>query len=243
MNSLATFAIAAHGGLDRWKQFEAVSAHLVQGGVLWQLKGQAGTLDVTNVTVGLRTEWASHAPFGTPDRKSRFEPGRVTLETVDGTILGELREPRRSFAGHTLQTPWINTQLAYFAGCAMWTYLNTPFLLAWPGVDSEELTPWKENGETWRRLSIRFPDTVATHSTKQTLYFDASGLLKRHDYDVEIAGGTPGAHYPSTYVEVSEIKFPTVRRIFARQPDGTVVREPLVVSIDLSDIQLTPIKR
>jgi hypothetical protein len=61
MNSLATFAIAAHGGLDRWKQFEAVSAHLVRGGGLWQLKGQSGTLDVTNVTVGLGTEWARKA--------------------------------------------------------------------------------------------------------------------------------------------------------------------------------------
>jgi hypothetical protein len=54
MNSLAKLAIDAHGGLDRWKQFETVSAHLVQGGMLWQIKGQAGTLDKTNVTVGLR---------------------------------------------------------------------------------------------------------------------------------------------------------------------------------------------
>ena len=56
MNALAQFAIDAHGGLDRWKKFETVSAHLVQGGVLWQVKGQAGTLDETNVTVGLRSE-------------------------------------------------------------------------------------------------------------------------------------------------------------------------------------------
>jgi hypothetical protein len=62
--------------------------------------------------------------------------------------------------------------------------------------------------------------------------------LKRHDYDVEIAGGTPGAHYIGDYVEVSGIKFPTARRIFARQADGSVNREPLVVSIDLSNIEL-----
>jgi hypothetical protein len=40
MNALAKLAIDAHGGLNRWKQFEKLSAHLVQGGVLWQLKGQ-----------------------------------------------------------------------------------------------------------------------------------------------------------------------------------------------------------
>jgi hypothetical protein len=51
-------------------------------------------------------------------------------------------------------------------------------------------------------LDTRDPDRVAlvyTEDTRwrnraefrQTLYFDESGLLKRHDYDVEIAGGTP----------------------------------------------------
>jgi len=62
--------------------------------------------------------------------------------------------------------------------------------------------------------------------------------VRRHDYDVEIAGDTPGAHYMGACVEVSGIKFPTVQRIFARQADGSVNRDPLVVSIDLSNIQL-----
>jgi hypothetical protein len=193
MNSLAKLAIETHGGLDRWSKFDKVSADLEQGGVLWHLKGQAGTLDKTNVAVGLRSEWASHSPFGKAGRRSKFEPGRVALEAADGVVLEELREPRKSFAGHTLETPWTELQLAYFAGCAMWTYLNTPFLLAWPGVTSEELSPWKENGESWRRLSVGFPDSIATHSSRQTLYIDESGHLKRHDYDVEIAGGAPGA--------------------------------------------------
>jgi hypothetical protein len=239
MNSIAKFLIDAHGGLDRWKQFEKMSAHLVQGGVLWPLKGQAGKLDDTNVTVGLRTEWGSHSPFGAPDRKSKFEPDRVAIEAADGRVLDELREPRKSFAGHSLQTPWTDLQLAYFVGTAMWTYLNMPFVLAWPGVACEELSSWSENGESWGRLEITFPDTIATHCSRQTLYFDKAGLLKRHDYDVEIAGNTPGAHYMDSYIEVSGIKIPTVHRIFARQPDASVNRDPLVVSIDISNIQLS----
>jgi hypothetical protein len=46
------------------------------------------------------------------------------------------------------------------------------------------------------------------------------------------------AHYIDAYVEVSGIKFPTVRRVFSRQEDGSIIREPLVISIDLSNIQL-----
>jgi hypothetical protein len=41
MSGLATLAMNAHGGLDRWRQFKTVSAHLLQGGVLWKLKGHA----------------------------------------------------------------------------------------------------------------------------------------------------------------------------------------------------------
>lgn len=239
MIRLKELAIEAHGGLQRWQQFEQVSADLLQGGVLWPLKGQPQTLERTTVTVGLQKEWASHAPFSADDRRSRFEPGRVALEAGDGTVLEELLQPRASFTGHKLQTPWSDLQLAYFAGCAMWTYLNIPFLLAWPGVETEELEPWHADDGDWRRLAVRFPADIATHSTVQTLYFDGEGLLKRHDYDVEIAGNTPGAHIIESYAEVSGIKFPTRRRIYARQPDGSFGTDPLVVSIDLSNIRLS----
>jgi len=238
MDSLAKLAIDAHGGLDRWRQFETLSAHLSQGGALWGIKGQAGTLDDTNVTVGLRQEWASHSPFGGTDRRTRFEAGRVALEAADGAVLEELLAPRRSFAGHTLQTPWTDLQLAYFAGCAMWTYLNTPFLLAWPGVESAELSPWQEAGETWRRLEARFPETIATHSAKQTFYFDTAGLLKRHDYDVEIAGGSPGAHYIDAYTEASGITVPSAHRIFVRQDNVGFRQGSVIVSIDVSKLRL-----
>lgn len=239
MNELAKLAIEAHGGLEHWNSFTTLSAHLIQGGVLWAAKGKAGVLDDVTVTVDLRNEKASHWPFGSPDRRSRFEPQRVALENANGKVLEELLRPRSSFQGHTLETPWSDLQLAYFAGYAMWTYLNTPFLLARSGVESEEVEPWQEAGETWRRLKVRFPADIATHSTEQTLYFDQQGLLKRHDYDVEISGGTAAAHYVSDLKEFSGIVFPTKRKIFPRQLDGRPAPEPLVVSIDLDQIVLS----
>ena len=45
MTDLATFAMDAHGGLERWRQLKTISARLLQGGVLWKLKGQEGVLD------------------------------------------------------------------------------------------------------------------------------------------------------------------------------------------------------
>jgi hypothetical protein len=238
MKNLVELAIDAHGGLDRWEHYRTLSADLVVGGVLWPLKGQSDVLAEATVTVGLTDQWASHRPFGAPDRKSRFEPHRVAIETDDGAVLEELDEPRASFAGHQLETQWNRLQLAYFAGYAMWGYLNLPFALARPDVHSEELSQWEEDGERWRRLKVTFPETIATHSKEQTLYFDRNGLLKRHDYDVDIAGGSSAAHYVGDYQAYSGLMFPTRRRVFPRLPDGKAMAEPLLVSIDLSNIVL-----
>ena len=237
MNELAKQATVAHGGLERWKRFTTLSAHLIDGGGLWAAKGKAEVLADTTVTVGLREQTASHWPFGSPDRRSRFEPDRVALEDANGKVVEELLHPRSSFKGHA--TLWSDLQLAYFAGYAMWTYLNVPFLLARPGVESEEGEPWRESGETWRRLHVHFPADIATHSTEQTLYFDQQGLLRRHDYNVEIDGTAGAAHYVYDHKEFSGIVFPTKRRVFRRQPDGHPAPEPLIISIDLDRIALS----
>ena len=71
------------------------------------------------------------------------------------------------------------------------------------GVSTEELSPWHEDGETWRRLKVTFPPSIATHSTVQTFYIDSEGLLKRHDYDTEVLGDSPAAHYVHDYEQVS----------------------------------------
>ena len=80
---------------------------------------------------------------------------------------------------------------------------------------------------------------LATHSTVQTFYFDTAGLLGRHDYDAEVLGGTPAAHYVHDYQEFSGILVPTRRRVLARTPDGTPVPDPLIVTIDLTEMEFT----
>jgi hypothetical protein len=235
---LAQFAIEAHGGLERWNRFSTISAHLIQGGVFWGAKGKADVLRDVTVKVDLRNEKVSHWPFGSEDRRSRFEPQRVALENANGEVIEELLQPRSSFKGHTFETPWTDLRLAYFVGCAMWTYLSTPFFLARPDIQSEEIEQWQEGGETWRRMKVRFPKDIATHSTEQILYFDQQGLLKRHDYHVEISGDIAAAHYVSDIKKFSGIVFPTKHRIFGLQPDGHAAPEPLVVSIDIDQLVL-----
>jgi len=238
MNAIAQSIIDAHGGLTQWRKFTQVRAVLIQGGALWSLKGQSGTLDRTTVTVATDRQWASHAPFGPVAAKSEFTGDRIFLLDREGHAIQALEKPRGSFEGHTLETPWDALQLAFFAGCAMWTYLNTPFVLAWDGVECEEVGEWTEQGETWRKILVRYPASLEVFSKVQAIYVGADHLVRRLDYDVEIAGNTPGAHYVSDYITVSGIRIPTRRRIYPRLPDGNSVAEPLVVSIDLSGITL-----
>ena len=85
---------------------------------------------------------------------------------------------------------------------------------------------------------MTWPSYLATHSPEQTLYVGADGLFRRHDYDVEIAA-TSGAHYISDYAKVAGLMVPTRHRIFPQSPDGQALKDPLVISIDVSEIAFT----
>jgi hypothetical protein len=108
-----------------------------------------------------------------------------------------------------------------------------------PGFQTSELEPWHEAGQHRRRLRVTWPTYLATHNSEQTMYFDDDGLLARDDYDVEISGGVSAAQYVSDHDNVAGIKLPTRHRVFPRNPDGQSLTEPLVVSIDLSEIAFT----
>lgn len=122
------------------------------------------------MTVRLHEQWASVRPFSAPDRRTAFTPGRVAVEKTDGTVVAERLDPRASFAGHTLFTPWDPLHRAYFNGYALWTYLTTPFLLAMPGVVLAGIGELREGGEKWLGLRAAFPDGIATHSRTQDFY-------------------------------------------------------------------------
>jgi hypothetical protein len=235
MTDLLDHVVQAHGGLKRWDELESVSAHLAQGGVTWEMVGQKGVLDDVFVTASLHEERVSHYPFGAAGR-SVFTPERVAIENDDGTVIEALDQPRASFAGHALESPWTTPQLAYFVGTAMWTYLTQPFTFTLPGFETAELEPWQENGEQWRRLRVAWPSNLASLNTVLTVYVGEDGLIRREDYDVAIMGGSAGAHYMSGYTQVAEIMLPTGHRILPRTPEGQALTEPLLISIDLSEI-------
>jgi hypothetical protein len=68
----------------------------------------------------------------------------------------------------------------------------------------------------------------------------ASGLrpdLQARPCERNVAGGTPAAHYVSALTGVSGIVVPTKHTILPRHPDGSSAPTPVVVSIDISEIE------
>ncbi len=236
MNDLLELALKAHGGLDRWNELKSVTVNASITGAIWYIKSKPDILKDVIITAKTRSEYLT-MDFPGQNKRTIFEPGWNAIETADGMVLESRDDPESAFIGQTLETPWDDLHVAYFSGEALWTYLTTPFLYTYPGFVTEELAPWQEDGEEWRRLQITFPESIASHTRQQISYFGPDGLLRRHDYTVDILGGGTGANYACAYRDVDGIIVPTKRRVYAYEGDHVPVSEPLLVAIDMGDIR------
>jgi hypothetical protein len=163
-----------------------------------------------------------------------FVPDRVWITDGERRVIEDRRNPRASFAGHVHSTPWDQLQRLYFTSYALWNYLSTPFLFTRPGFGLRELEPHQEGGDVWRRLLVRFPTDIPTHSDEQTFYFNEKGLLQRVDYVTDVAGGI-GAHYCYDHLSFGGIVFPT-RRVVTRKEIHSFLSNPTGALLLLSDI-------
>jgi len=230
MNSLLDIAVTAHGGLDRWNQVKSITVDSSITGAVWHMKNQGDALKDIRFEVDTKRELLT-IDFVGQDRRSVFEPDRVEIQRSDGTLIDALDDPEKSFDGHQFETPWDDLHLAYFVGEALWTYLNTPFLYTWPGFATEEIASIEVNGETWRRLKVTFPDHIKSHTREQISCFGPDGLLRRHDFTIDVNAGAPAMLYATDYRDVDGIVIPTKRRAWL--DDDQLVP---AVAIDMGEI-------
>jgi hypothetical protein len=238
VNELLDLAVKAHGGLERWNKVAAIEVAASITGAIWFVKDKGDFLKKVIVTAETRSEHLT-VDFPGQNKRAIFRPNRAVIETADGTVIEARDDPERSFEGQQRETPWDDVHVAYFAGEALWTYLNTPFLYTHEGFATEEIPSIQVEGETWRRLKVTFPDNVKSHTRQQISCFGPDGLLRRHDYTVDILGGATGLNYASDYRNVDGIIVPTKRRVYAYEGDYQLVKEPLLVAIDMGTITLT----
>ncbi|MDB5610226.1 MAG: hypothetical protein JWP25_7126 [Bradyrhizobium sp.] len=235
MDDLLNKAVAAHGGLARWRQLSTLRANMSITGAIWPAKNQPDALVNIRVETQLHSQ---HVLIHQVQRKRKliFTPQRVAMETESGEVLGSRDNPRRAFAGQTQFSPWDDLHLAYFCGYALWTYLTTPFLYTNPGFLAKEIQPWDEDGQRWRVLHVAFPEHIVSHSHLQSSYVGDDGLLRRHEYSVDVMGGAHGLNYASDYRDFDGIMVPTKRRIYASDDRKQKIPAPLLIAIDIDDV-------
>jgi hypothetical protein len=238
MPSLLDQAIAAHGGMKLWRELSRLRVRFSAGGLLFVSKWKRHALhDIDGLIDLSRPPTAVLSPYPGPGQRGVFEPDRVWVESENGTILKERRNPRESFRGLRRVLWWDRLDVLYFAGYALWNYLCAPFIFAEPGFVAEEIEPWDEENERWRRLRVTFPPTVPTHCQEQVFYFDARTLLRRLDYTPEVVGAwARAAHYCFDHKVFAGLMVPTRRRVVPRRPDDRARVGPTLVWIEVKDV-------
>jgi hypothetical protein len=235
--SLLKEAIDAHGGLDHWQRFKGVASTIITGGLLWDIKKAHIIRTPRRATSEFRRQWTRVSPFGDPDWTMTWVPEHVEFTDSTGKIVAQRDNGRDAF-DRRYDAPWDSLNLAYFNGYAMWTYHALPFVFAEPGYEARDIEPIADNGEMLRGLTVRFPEGIHSHSREQRFYFGSDGLLRRHDYEVDVWADTPAVHFLSDYVAVDGLKFPRRRSAFLRRPNGRPDLDVNLVTIDLSDYTL-----
>ncbi|MDT5233151.1 MAG: hypothetical protein QOI39_3651, partial [Mycobacterium sp.] len=190
MTDLLGSVLDAHGGLDRWQRATSLQANLSLGGPFWASKGWPDVYADQRVTLDTRSLRIAFEPFPSPGRRSEFTvaPERLDIVDGDGDVLESRHNPRATFPPTEAGQRWDAIQTSYFTSCAVWNYLTEPFVFTYAGVTTEEITPWTEDGERWRRLAVTFPANLPNHNPDQVFYYGDDFMLRRMDYQPEVTG-------------------------------------------------------
>jgi hypothetical protein len=236
--------LEAHGGLDRWRAAERITARVRSGGLLLRTRVPGNRFADYRLSVEVHEPRAALEPFPRDGLRGVLEQGTPRIEDTAGALIESRPDPGPEFSGLSglrRNLRWDALDATYFAGYAMWNYLTTPLLLTRDEVTVREGEPWTEGGETWQRLEAEFGGGLDTHSPRQTFYFDAQRRLRRHDYVARVVGSwAHAAHYCDDHAQAGGLVFPTRRRVRPVGLRNRALPGPTLVSLDLSEIHVEP---
>jgi hypothetical protein len=191
--------------------------------------------------VDVRPEHITFAPFTGHGLSSVLDvyPERVAIVSTDGRVTDERDQPRESFplTFDYFETNWDAIQVAYFTSAAVWNYRTQPFGLTYPGVEVEEIEPWHQDSETWRRVAVTFPASNANHNPKPVFYYGDDFMQRRMDSSPQVTGNPPIAHYTDEYKTFDGFLFPTRRRVHLHDPSGIANPDLAVITMDVGTVK------
>ena len=97
---LLDLAVKAHGGLDRWNKVKAIKVAASITGAIWFVKGKGDALKNVVLTANTRDERLT-VDFPGQDKRAVFEPNRIVIETMSGTLIEARDNPESVVRGTT----------------------------------------------------------------------------------------------------------------------------------------------
>jgi hypothetical protein len=235
--ALAEHAIAAHGGMTAWEQVGEIVVQISSGGFAFASKLQGHAVRGVKTRVATSGQHVVFEGYPADGQRGILEAdGSVRIETAACAVTAARENARAAFGDLRHRLWWDRLDILYFGTYAIWTYVSTPFVFLREGYELRELAPWDERGERWRRLAVRFPERVHTHSREQVFYIDEAGLIRRHDYTAEPFGGwAKAAHYCFDHRRFDGLLLPTRRLVYPRRADNRPRSRPRLVWIEVSE--------
>jgi hypothetical protein len=230
--TLLNDAIEASGGLAKWNRLKRFTLQLSIAGELVAGADRSPRFKEIVAEGSTRRQLVRLTGFADPGVCGVYRPDRVDIENADGNVLRTWRAAHPIFRPRASDGLVDEMQLVFMCGLSIWRDLTSPFVLAHPDVTTEELSPWAEQGQVWRRMRATLPKRFGAH--EQTFYFDSSGLQRRTDRDLY---GVRVADYSWAHQEFGGIVLATLRRSLGLAADGTVAAKPSLFDVEIFDAE------
>ena len=175
--------LAAHGGLDRWRQFEAIDVDVTTGGLAFAAHVQPSLR--TTARVATREPLVALSPYRRWPR-GVFQRDRVFIEDASGRVMAERKNPRARMGRGRRLLWWDPLDTLYFVGYALSNYVRSPFLFCQGGFRVASAGVATFGSETWAKLRVTFPPDEPTNmaatmgvQTDEAARSTATNVLRR----------------------------------------------------------------
>lgn len=220
-------AIERHGGMARYEHVKHIVCDVASmTGLAMSRRGLGRDFPMPRiVTLMPRQGRAVLHDFPVRGHDCVFDQGRVAeVASGQSPVFDHDDYRSRMLSVSRLRRPWTTLDAVYFFGYAMTHYASLPYSLR--GIKVLDLAT-RRSGPWHARLDVENPPGSHTHSQRETLYFDASGLLVRHDYTPEVSSPIArAANFLLEYRSFDDYLVTERRKVFFRL--GRMVT-PLVV--------------
>ena len=253
---LAEQVLQAHGGGPLWRTMSRFTAHVSIGGALLPPpNGQPPTSPYVTVggyrlavpqsrpTVrGMVMEGETDRPFvrmfGTShlDRYAIYTPGHTEFRNMSDRLIEAQDNPLAAMQNRSSLLAPGALDRVFLYGSLVWSAVVGPFVLEC-GATSEEIAP-SQGSSHLRQLRIESPKSLDPLTPVRTLHIDSLGLARRAHFELRPFLQGPVADTLSAYGVFDGITMPTLRRLQALSPDGTIDATPLI-DIEIFDVQFS----